>query len=232
MDNIQWPCFYPVGDSTLMVNYGDRIDLQINRRVQALAQILLHNPPPGIGEAIPSYTAVTLHYDPLVIRYRDVLSWVAHCAAWSSEVDLPTARLVEIPTVYGGRYGPDLDFVADHNHLSAQEVIEIHSNVAYPVYMMGFTPGFPYLGGMDARISTPRLPTPRTRVQAWFSGYCRRTDRRLPYRFAWRMADYRLYPSASFFAPDMLPPALLSAGDRVRFIPIEEKDLARVFPGA
>jgi len=98
--------------------------------------------------------------------------------------------IVEIPTIYGGEYGPDLGFVASHNHISEAEVVSIHSGTDYLVYMLGFIPGFTYLGGMDPRIATPRLSSPSTLIPGRVCRYCRRTDWHISIRFSRGLADY------------------------------------------
>jgi KipI family sensor histidine kinase inhibitor len=132
-------------------------------------------------------------------------------------------RRVEIPTIYGGEYGPDLDFVAQYHHLTPAEVIRIHSGVDYPVYMLGFIPGFAYLGGLDAAIATPRLDQPRTRIPAGSVGIAGAQTGVYPLDTpgGWRIIGRT---PLRLFDPLADPPALLSPGDIVRFIPVSEEE--------
>ena len=114
---------------------------------------------------MPTYCALLVHYDPLLLSYQDLIQWLdAQSPISNLHAKRPTTyRLIEIPTYYDGE---DLEFVAQHNHLSIEEVIHIHSETEYRVYMMGFTPGFAYMGKLDSRIVTPRLDSPRKLVKA------------------------------------------------------------------
>jgi len=231
MTERRWPRYTPVGDSALLVEFGDQIDEAINRRVRALAQALARASTPGLGEAVPSYRSLLVHYDPLCLDYRKVERWVRKQVRQTAAVPLPEPRLVEIPTVYGGEFGPDLGFVAEHNGLSTQEVIRIHSRASYPVYMIGFSPGFPYLGGMDSAIAAPRLETPRIRVPAGSVGIAGPQTGIYPIESpgGWRIIGRT---SLGLFDPHADPPALLSAGDLVCFVPISEAEFDSISESA
>ena len=129
--------------------------------------------------------------------------------------------MVEIPTLYGGEYGPDLDHVADHNGLTPEEVIQIHSSADYLVYMMGFTPGFPYLGGMSENIATPRLQTPRTAIPAGSVGIAEQQTGVYPIESpgGWQLIGRT---PVQLFDPQRDPPVVVEAGDFIRFAPITE----------
>ena len=151
------------GDSTLIVEFEEKISPSINEKVRALMQHLEEKELDGIIEMVPTYRSLAIHYDPLVLNIKDIEVEVEKC-----ELRLPntsTGRVVEVPVIYGGEYGPDIDNVSSHNGVSEEEIIKIHSSKEYLVYMLGFTPGFPYLGGMDSKIATPRLEVPRAMVQ-------------------------------------------------------------------
>jgi KipI family sensor histidine kinase inhibitor len=218
------PRFLLAGDAALVVEFGDEIDPKINRRVHALACALAENPLPGLGEAVPSYRSLLVHYDPLRLSHVEIESFVSEALQRCEGAPLPEPRLVEIPTVYGGEHGPDIDFVAEHNSLSIEEVIGLHSKAAYTVYMLGFTPGFPYLGGLPDALATPRLETPRQRVPAGSVGIAGAQTGvyPLPTPGGWRLIGWT--PMA-LFDPARKPPALLQPGDQVRFVPTEEASL-------
>jgi len=157
---------FPAGDAALVIELGSRIDLQTNRQVHHLAHLLSQSSLPGSGEAVPAYSSVMVHYDPARLDYATLLDWVQARLAVFAAVPAPEPRQVEIPTVYGGVYGPDLASLAEFHHLPVETVIQLHASAVYTVFMMGFTPGFPYLGGLPEELATPRLATPRTRVPA------------------------------------------------------------------
>lgn len=156
--------FTPVGDSGVLAVCGSEISEQVNAQVMALDAAVQAAQLPGVVETVPTYAALLVTLDPLqtdadtlipaLRRLWDALPPVSSTAA---------GRLVEVPVCYGGDYGPDLAFVAQHAGLTEQQVIDIHCGRDYRIFMLGFLPGFPYLGGMDERIVCPRLQTPRTR---------------------------------------------------------------------
>lgn len=210
------PHIQPVGDSALVVTFGEEISLDINRRVQALVRLVARERLAGIEECVPTYSTLLVHYDPLQWRYAQVRNWLAGQVreAESSPVEPP--RRIEIPTRYDG---PDLEFVARHHHLAIEDVIRIHSSGEYLVYMMGFTPGFPYLGTLDDSIATPRLETPRSHVPAGSVGIAGRQTGIYPVDSpgGWRVIGHT---PRRLFDPTETPPFLLAPGNVVRFVPI------------
>lgn len=212
------------GDTGILVNFGGQIDPGINQRVHNLSALLEANPLPGLIEVVPGYASLLVVYDP---SSADVHELVDHIRTWVDTlhtVDSQPAKLVEVPTHYGGEHGADLDFVARHAGLSAQRVIEIHSRAEYLVYMMGFSPGFPYLGGMDAAIAAPRLDTPRTRVPAGSVGIAGSQTGiySIDSPGGWRLIGYTPLRLFDLNAPQ---PFLLKPGDRLRFIPVREGEI-------
>jgi KipI family sensor histidine kinase inhibitor len=156
---------HPAGDSALLIRLGEQIDLDVNGQVHRLARALAAHPFPGIGAAVSGYAALLINYDPLELSYAQAVAWIEQCSFQAGEAT-ETPHRVEIPVRYGGEYGPDLAFVAAHNHMTEAEVIQRHTAHEYLVFLMGFTPGFPYLGGMDSAIAAPRLETPRSLIPA------------------------------------------------------------------
>jgi KipI family sensor histidine kinase inhibitor len=222
MRSDRWPRFQPAGDSALLVTFDERIDLVANRKAHDLAQALVHaqvaQPLPGLGEAVPGYVTLVVHYDPLLLDYSTVEQYVWQNLS-AGETQAIEPRRVEVPVIYGGEAGPDLAFVAEHCGLAEAEVIRIHSGRDYPVYMMGFTPGFPYLGGMDAAIAVPRLSTPRSRVPGGSVGIAGEQTGIYPLDSpgGWRIIGRT---SLRLFEPTREPPFLLAPGDLVRFRPV------------
>lgn len=212
------PIFSPAGDSAILIRFGDRIDLEINRRAHALARRIAAGPLPGIGEAVPGYTTLLVQYDPLRLEYERALEWLWVQAGQAVDEPLPAPRRVTVPVRYGGEYGPDLEFVAEHCRLSPGEVVRLHSGGEYPVFFLGFTPGFPYLGGLDPRLAAPRLATPRTRVPAGSVGIAgpQTGIYSVDSPGGWRLIGWT---PLRLFDPGADPPARLAPGDLVTFIP-------------
>lgn len=213
--------FQPAGDSALLITLGTQIDLALNRRVHALARRLSAHALAGVIECVPAYAAVLVQYDPLRLDYAEVLAWAQAQAALPLDAAQLTPRRVEIPVHYGGADGPDLLDVAEAHHLTPEEVVRIHTSADYPVYMLGFTPGFPYLGGMDAAIATPRLETPRARVAAGSVGIAGGQTGIYPLESpgGWRIIGRT---PLALFDPLRDPPTLLAPGDWVRFVALLE----------
>jgi len=207
------------GDASLVVEFEDAIDPEINRRVHRLAHALEANPAPGLREAVPTYRSLLVHYDPVQLSCGEAKALIQEALRRCEELSLPEPKLVEILTAYGGEFGPDLEFVARHNHLSVEEVIRIHSGAAYTTYMLGFAPGFPYLGRLPDEIATPRLATPRKRVPAGSVGIAGSQTGVYPLATpgGWQLIGRT---PVKLFDARRSPPTLLKPGDRVRFIPI------------
>jgi inhibitor of KinA len=215
------PKLSPAGEGALLVTLGNSISPLTNRRVRALAAALESAPLNGSLEMVPGYASLLVYYDCLKLDYAQVENWVRqHLAGLETSSVLP-ARRVEIPVYYGGEHGPDLDDVAKLHQLSPAEVIRIHTGRDYPVYMLGFTPGFPYLGEMDAAIATPRLGTPRSRVPAGSVGIAGEQTGIYPLDSpgGWRIIGWT---PLRLFDPQRHPPFLLAHGDLVRFVALNE----------
>jgi len=225
------PQLLPVGDAALLIEFGDEISLDINRRVHALASLLAADPPVGLGEAVPTYRSLLLHYDPLRLNYDEVEALALDALSRVKESPPLESRVIEIPTCYGGEFGPDLDFVAQHHRLRPEEVIQWHSSTLYPVYMLGFSPGFAYLGGLPAAIATPRLPTPRTSVPAGSVGIAGEQTGIYPVSTpgGWQLVGRT---PLRLFDPHRDPPTLLRPGDQIRFMPTNPDRFAALWEQA
>ena len=217
------PSFIPAGDQSVVVELGDSIDPLTNSRVQGLMRAVEADSVTGVVDLVPSYRSLLVNYDPLVTTATELQERIEQLEKKLSDKALKPTRVVKIPTLYGGEHGPDLDFVAGHIGLPEQEVVKLHSGTDYPVYMMGFSPGFPYLGGMSEKLATPRLDTPRTEIPAG--------------SVAIAETQTGIYPLASpggwqligrtpvrMFDPKREHPSVLRAGDLVRFQPLESAE--------
>ena len=219
------PVLEPLGDQALLLRWGAVADVDANRRVHAFAAKLRQARPPWLVDCVPAYASLAVFVAIDGMRGNDPLATVgerllALVAEGDAQLATATSRLVEIPVVYGGEHGPDLDDVATASGLTAAQVVEAHAQVEYLVAMLGFSPGFPYLLGLDARLAVPRLATPRTRVPAGTVGIGGTQTGVYPNEGpgGWRLVGRT--PLVLFDAKRE-PPALLLPGDRVRFVPIE-----------
>lgn len=158
--------FLTTGDTSLCVEFGNEISPTLNTKIRAFTIALSGSGIPGIVETVPTYRSLMIHYDPEVIRYAPLLDRLRSLLDQLDRVSVPPSEVLEIPVLYGGDVGPDLDFVARHNSKTPEEVVKIHTSAEYLIYMLGFTPGFTYLGGMSQEIAAPRLKNPRVKIPA------------------------------------------------------------------
>lgn len=212
--------YLPAGDSAVVVEVGDAIHPDINRVIRGLMLMLQAHPIPGMREAIPTYRSVLVLYDPTHVLLHEIVEHLQEVETHLAIAAIPEPRVIEIPVMYGGEYGLDLEFVANHARLSPEAVIALHSEREYLVYMLGFTPGFCYLGGMDERLETPRLTEPRVTIPAGSVGIAGKQTGVYPIDSpgGWRLIGRT---PLHLFDPHRNPPVLIQAGDRVRFVPLK-----------
>jgi len=210
------------GDQNMVVEFGDEVDMTLNQKVHNVVSAMKQAKFDGVRELIPTYRSILINYDPSIISFaalQDKLKALENRLDFSS---LPSPGEVEIPVVlgYGEPYKSDIEFVAQYNKLgSVQEVIELFTSRDYLVYMIGFLPGFAYLGGMPERLATPRLDRPRISVPAGSVGIAGEQCGIYPLDSpgGWRCIGRT---ALKLFEPSWQPPSLLQAGDRVRFVSI------------
>jgi inhibitor of KinA len=215
--------FLDVGECGLAVELGNAIDEEVNTRVHLLAEAVRRVLPGKVQEVVPTYRSLLLFFDPFRIRRGALVRRVARLveALPASPLQAARPRVVRVPVGYGGEHGPDLAYVAHHAGLTEEEVVAIHASVDCRVYMLGFTPGFPYLGGMSARIATPRLDSPRARIPAGTVGIAGAQTGIYPIESpgGWRLIGRT---PLRLFDPRSRSPFLLAAGYRVRFEPVDD----------
>lgn len=226
----------PLGDTALMLELGDVIDESTHRRVRTAWQALQAVPLPAVTELVPAYTTVTIFYDP----YKAVQAGAPenNIVEWLSEkvrerlknppkMEKTKNRTVEIPVCYGGEFGADLGLVAKHAKLSPEEVIKRHSRADYLVYLIGFAPGFPYLGGLPKELITPRHAKPRMIVAPGSVGIAGNQTGIYPLGTpgGWNLVGRT---PLKLFTPDKNPPVLLRAGDRVKIHSITSAEFRRL----
>jgi len=224
---------FPLGDAAVVVQFGDAISPAMHRAIQAFGAYLARNPFAGLRECVPAFTTLTVYYDPWLVSdggryppYEKVVETLhAGLAAAGPPAAITSAGLVEIPVCYGGEFGPDLEFVARHTGLPTAEVIARHTTPEYLVHLIGFTPGFPYLGGLDTTLATPRLAQPRPRVPAGTVGIAGAQTGiySLPTPGGWQLIGRT---PRRLFDPAWAVPSLLHAGQTLRFVPISAAEYA------
>jgi inhibitor of KinA len=218
------PVFRPMGDRSLLVELGETISPEVNRRVQELMRQLEQAHLPGVREFAPGYRSLLVLFDPLAISPAALQTRIANLAAQSGSSGLPQAKLVTIPVFYGGDYGPDLEWVSIHLGISIEEVIRLHTETVYRVYMIGFTPGYPYMGELPAALAIPRRSTPRTRVPKGSVGIAQRQTGIYPVESpgGWQIIGWT---PIELFDPNRQLPSLLEMGDRVKFEAVRQVEI-------
>jgi KipI family sensor histidine kinase inhibitor len=175
--------------------------------------------PAGVVEYIPTYRSLIIIYNPSLTTPSELKEAVLGLESRLAEIEIPPPQTVEVSVSYGGEFGPDIDFVAQSHGLPVEEVIRIHSEPLYQIYMIGFTPGFPFLGGLPEVLHTPRLETPRTLVPAGSVGIANDQTGIYPVDSpgGWRLIGRT---PLKLFDPERSNPFLLKAGDLLKFKPI------------
>ncbi|MBI2516961.1 MAG: 5-oxoprolinase subunit PxpB [Opitutae bacterium] len=224
----------PLGDSALIVHVGDRIDEATHARVQAVMEKLEREPLPAVTELVPAYTTVTLFYNvPVAVAAGapadGVVGWLgdrvaARLAEVPADVKPRRGRVVEVPVCYDTEFAPDLAEIAQRTGLAPEKVVELHQQADYLVYLVGFAPGFPYMGGLPAELAVmPRRATPRTKVAPGSVGIvgAQCCIYPLPTPGGWNLLGRT---PRRLFDPQDDPPAVLRAGDRVKFRAITREE--------
>lgn len=224
MDNVR---FLLTGDTSLSVEFGNEISQAINTRIRAFNIALERSDIPGIVETVPTYRSLMVHYDPGVIRYDPLVKALEGLMGQLDQIRIPPSEVLEIPVLYGGEEGPDLDFVAQHSGKTPEEVISIHTSTEYLIYMLGFTPGFTYLGGMSEEIATPRLKTPRVKIPAGSVGIAGAQTGVYPIDSpgGWQLIGRT---PVHMYDPNRAKPILPEAGQYIKFRAIDRAEYDRI----
>jgi KipI family sensor histidine kinase inhibitor len=205
------------GDSAVILQLEPRIDETVNARAIAIAREVRRAAIAGVRDVLSTYRSVAVCFDPLQTRLEAVTATLERAAAEDGAVD--SSRVVEVPVVYGGVAGPDLADVARASGLAEEEVVRRHAAATYRVFMLGFVPGFAYLGTVDESIAVPRRSSPRARVPQGSVGIAGRQTGIYPQESpgGWQLVGRtRVRPFDVFRTPQFL----VEAGDRVRFVPV------------
>ncbi|WP_100486694.1 5-oxoprolinase subunit PxpB [Sporolactobacillus pectinivorans] len=231
----------PFGDQAVRVIFGDQIAPSVQLKISRFIQLFDQNPFSGFIEYVPAYTNVVFYYDPMKVigsghknrsaqrQVIDYLTELSQDVKKGSEHE-SFRRVVHIPVCYGGTFGPDLNEVAAAHDLQPDEVIARHSAPHYLVYMLGFAPGFPFLGGLPEELATPRRATPRLKIAAGSVGIAGKQTGAYPLDSpgGWQIIGRTPVP---LFTPETNPPTLLQAGDLVKFDPVTEQEFKCIYGG-
>lgn len=215
------------GDSSLLVEFGKEISPKINQKIAATVQLMRDQYIEGVVDVIPAFCSLLINYDPRVIAYEEIKERIQGLLKIEVKGSENRKRVYEIPVCYGGEYGPDIASIAENAGLSEEEVIKIHSSRDYLIYMLGFLPGFCYLGGLDERIHTPRLANPRIKINAGSVGIGGSQTGIYPLDSpgGWQLMGMT---PVKTYDPDREVPILVEAGDYIRFVPIDEEEYKRI----
>jgi KipI family sensor histidine kinase inhibitor len=223
--------YFPSGDSAIIIKASDQISVEANNTIRRLLTRVEMESIPGITDFIPSYNELMICFNPSLTGFHKLLDIVRSLEPSIADIHLPPSTLKEVPVLYGGdtpeSIGPDLEDVARFNKLSVDDVIQIHSSVTYLVYMLGFTPGFCYLGGMDSRIAMPRKETPRLKIPEGSVGIADKQTGIYPIESpgGWQLIGQT---PLKLFNPNRQPEFLFQIGDTLRFKPISENEFLKL----
>ena len=215
------------GDSAVCVEFGNEISPEINKKIRAFKIAVEKSNIPGIVETVPTYRSLLVHYHPEVIGFKALTEEFEKLMGSLSSIPIPPPTVIEIPVLYGGEMGPDIENVAEHNHKTVEEVIKIHTSEEYLIYMIGFIAGFPYLGGMSKEIATPRLKSPRVKIEGGSVGIAGEQTGIYPVASpgGWQLigrTPLKLYDA------DREKPVLLEAGQYIKFAAVTEEEYKKI----
>jgi len=221
------PIFRLAGDRGILVEYGNAIDARVNEKIRSMAMALENTPPAGVIESIPAFCSILLLYDPLKTTLDRLKKSLATLENTLTTLEIPPPKTIEIPVCYGGEYGPDIDFVAENSGLAMEDVARLHTDPEYVIHMVGFAPGFPFLGGLPETLYTPRLETPRTHVPEGSVGIANNQTGVYPVSSpgGWRLIGRT--PMRLFY-PQQTDPIPYRSGDRIRFRSISKAEYERL----
>ena len=220
------PIFRIMGDRALLVELGDQISPSINEKVRELFLKLDHRPLEGVVELVPSYRSLMVVYDPLRTGLDRLREEILNLHQATDPSLVPEPKTLAVPVVYGGECGPDLEWVANFHKISPEQVISLHTGTTYRVYMIGFTPGYPYLGELPEALATPRRETPRTVVPQGSVAIAQRQTGIYPAQSpgGWHILGWT---PIKLFDANQWPPTPLEMGDLVKFFPIQKEEINR-----
>lgn len=215
--------FLVAGDKAVSVQFGSEISLELNARVRMLQTELQNNPLPGVTETVPTYSSLIVHYRPEMIRYRELVKELEKRMEHMTSVSVGTEYIKEVPVLYGGTLGPDLEYCAELEQVSTEELIRMHSEHDYYVYMLGFAPGHPYMARFEEPFHFKRREFPRVKIPGRSIVVQQNLSDLIPFEqpCGWNIIGTTPLDICNFAKED---PFLLQAGDWVKHIPVTERE--------
>ena len=219
--------FLSSGDSAVTLEFSREISEEVNAKIRYLAEQISSVGKEGIIECIPTFCSITVFFDPTVLSRKNLIKFLSALADGYKPESAGEGRIFKIPVCYDGEYAPDMQDMTELLGLTKEEIIEIHTSRDYLIYMIGFLPGFPYLGGMDERIEAPRLDSPRTSIPAGSVGIGGKQTGIYPLASpgGWRLIGRT---PVKIYDPEREEPIFYKAGDRIRFYPITEEEFLKI----
>lgn len=215
--------YAPLGEQVVLVQFENTLSTRVNQQVQSFGYVIEHGEVPGVKEVIVTLRSLAITYDSTVIGYDELVEKLKYLEDHVSEHTGPDGKLVHIPVVFGGRYGPDLETVADQIGLTPEEVIKLIHSSPYYVYMIGFSAGLPYCGDLDDRLALPRRSEPRPRVKKGTVGIAKQQTviYTIDSPAGWHLMGWT---PMEMFSPHKKRPSILQAGDRIQYVPISSNE--------
>lgn len=219
-----------IGDGVIRIEFAGDVSPQMNQQIQYTCRLIQERSIYGVIELVPGYQTITLYYEPIKIRFEELVGKLENLLAKEQDQEIiqEKTRLLHIPVCYGGEHGPDLSDVAKRHHMTEDEVVKRHQQPEYLVYLLGFLPGFPYLGGLDSAIATPRLQEPRAKTPAGSVGIADAQTGIYPLSSpgGWNIIGNN--PIPLFDSEKKEDAFLFQPGDRVKFYEISEADYSQL----
>lgn len=220
--------FLKAGDSAMIIELGNEISPKINSQLKCITDFVDELKNEGIKDLLPTYRSIIINYDSLKISFDDLKEIVEkNINLKNIDNEKKIKEIIEIPVLYGGEWGPDIQNISSHNKLTEKEVVDIHESEEYLIYMLGFTPGFPYLGGMSKEIATPRLQTPRVKIPAGSVGIAGEQTGIYPIASpgGWQLLGRS---PLELFNPTKEKPFLLKSGEYIKFKSISKTEYEEI----
>ncbi|WP_160722305.1 5-oxoprolinase subunit PxpB [Bacillus sp. USDA818B3_A] len=216
-----------LGDSAVSVSFGNEINEVLYKEIQQFISRVKQANLKGVVEFVPSYCTVAIYYKPEIINFYELEESLKSIYHHQTNLEQQERVVYEVPVYYGGTTGPDLTYVANYHQLSEEAVIRLHTSQEYLIYMMGFVPGFPYLGGLPPSLAVPRLDHPRPKVQAGSVGIGGNQTGIYPAEVpsGWRIIGITPVPLFDIERPS---PFLFSAGDYIKFYSVDFKEYKEI----